>query len=252
MLSKSIKINNFIVPVALFFLLSGCTTIYNPATQKKETLLINTENEIALGRDLDSQMQRKLTILKEPSMQNRLNYIGRRVGAVSDRLDVAYYFRIVKDKEFNAFAIPGGFVYVNSGLMYSATDEELACVLAHEIGHIAARHSVKKLQASLGYQLILSIALGLSGKQEIERAADIVFNLGSLGYSRQDELFADKLAVRYAKRAGFNPYAMVTFFEKLKKEAEEKGPNLRIEFLSSHPDIEERIKKVKQEIALSP
>lgn len=246
------KINKFIVYVSILFLLSGCTTIYNPATQRKETLLINTKNEIALGRDLDSQMQKKLKISMSQAMQYRLDSIGTRVAGVSDRLDLVYYFRVVRDKEFNAFAIPGGFIYVNSGLMNKATDDELACVLAHEIGHVAARHSVKKLQAALGYQIILGIALGVSGKQELERVADTVFNLGSLGYSRKDELLADKLAVRYAKGAGFNPYGMVTFFEKLKKEAEEKGPKLRIEFLSSHPNIEERIKRVKQEIALSP
>lgn len=248
MLGKLNKIISFFILI----LLSGCVTIYNPATQKKETLLINTENEIALGRDLDSQMQKKLKILKDPVMQYRLDYIGSKVASVSDRLDLIYYFRVVKDKQFNAFAIPGGFIYVNSGLMNNATDEELACVLAHEIGHIAARHSVKKLQATLGYQIILSIALGVSGKQEIERAADIVFNLASLGYNRQDELLADKLAVKYAKRAGFNPYGMVTFFEKLKKEAQEKGANFNLVFLSSHPPIEERIKNVEKEIALIP
>lgn len=233
-------------------LLCGCITIYNPATGRRETLLIDTDSEVALGRDMDKEIQKRVKLLTEQDMRQRLESVGSRVAKFSDRQDLIYYFRIVKDRELNAFAIPGGFIYVNSGLIKMANDDELAGVIAHEIGHIAARHSVKKLQAALGYQVIMGIVLGLSGKNEIARATDLVFNLGSLGYSRQDELLADKLAVRYSKGAGFNPYGITTFFEKLKKEAEEKGHNLRIEFLSSHPDINERIKRVKEEMAVNP
>jgi len=243
-----LKINNLILFVLLFFLLSGCVTIYNPATQKRELLLIDTKGEVALGLDMDKQIQTKLKILENPQMQYRLDYVGAKVACFSDRQDLVYHFRIVKDKELNAFAIPGGFIYVNSGLMDIASDDELAGVLAHEIGHVAARHSVKKLQTVMGYQIIMSIALGISGKQTMTQAVDVVFNLVSLGYSRKDEFFADKLAVTYVTRAGYNPYGIITFFEKLKKEAQAKGPNFNLVFLSSHPQLEERIKNVKNEI----
>lgn len=242
------RLNDFIIYFLIALLLSGCVTIYNPATQRKETLLIDTESEVALGRNMDRDIQKRLKILRDPQMQYRLNNIGSKVVTFSDRGDLNYYFSIVKDKDLNAFAIPGGFVYVNSGLMDISTDDELACVLAHEIGHIAARHSVKKLQANLGYQIIMGIVLGAGGGRSMTRAINIVFNLVSLGYSRQDESLADRLAVKYAIKAGFNPYAMLTFFEKLKKEAERKGPNFKLVFLSSHPPIEERIKNVKVEI----
>lgn len=247
-----LKIINFIASIWAFLLLSGCVTIYNPATQRRETLLIDTQSEVALGRDMDRQIQRQLRIQKDPQIQDRLDNLGGRVSASSDRRDLVYYFRVIKDKELNAFAIPGGFVYVNSGLMDIASDDELACVLAHEIGHIAARHSVKKLQSVLGYQIIAGIALGISGNQAVIRATDIVFNLVNLGYSRKDELLADKLSVKYAKKAGFNPDGMITFFEKLKQEAKKKGPNFKLVFLSSHPPIDERIKNVEKEISLSP
>lgn len=247
-----LKINNIILFILMFLLLSGCITVYNPATEKKETLLIDTGHEISLGREMDREIQKRLKILKDPQMQYRLNYIGARVSSLSDRGDLTYIFRIVKDKEFNAFAIPGGFIYLNSGLMEVTTDDELACILGHEIGHIAARHSVKKLQAVMGYQIIIGIALGVSGRQSIARAMGIVFNLMSLGYSRQDEFLADKLGVRYAKRAGFNPSGMVTFFEKLKKEAQKRGTNFYLPFLSSHPPLEARIKNIENEIALNP
>jgi predicted Zn-dependent protease len=247
-----LKINNLVFFILLATSLSGCVSIYNPATERREFLLIDTESEVALGRDIDKQLHKKLKILDEPRMLSRLNDIGNKVATASDRQDLVYFFRIVQDKELNAFAIPGGFVYVHSGLMYVARDDELAGVLSHEIGHIAARHSVKQLQTALGYRFIMGIALGITGEQAMGGAMDIVFNVINLGYSRQDELQADKLAVRYSRRSGFNPYGIVTFFEKLKKEVEARGPNLKIEFLSSHPDLDERIKKVEGEIKLNP
>lgn len=249
MLSCTIKISSYPVLTFILLLLSGCVTIYNPATQRKETLLINTQSEVALGRDMDKQVREKYKILQDSKKSARLYEIGLKVAVVSDRHDLVYHFKIIDDKDFNAFAIPGGYIYVNSGLMGAATDDELACVLAHEIGHVAARHSVKQLQASLGYQLIMGIALGISNQQAMGQAMDIVYNLASLGYSRKDETLADKLAVKYAKISGFNPYGMVTFFRKLQKEADKKGGNLRIEIFSSHPDIEERIKNAEKEIA---
>ncbi|MFH0913191.1 MAG: M48 family metallopeptidase [Candidatus Omnitrophota bacterium] len=247
-----LKINNFIILAALLLLLNGCTTVYNPATQRREILFIDTPSEVALGRDMDKEVQNRFKVIDNPQKQNRLDNIGAKLASVSDRQDLAYHFKIIDDKEFNAFAIPGGFIYVNSGLMNAASDDELACVLAHEIGHIAARHSVKKLQADLGYQIVMNIALGISGQQTMARAMDIVFNLTSLGYSRQDETLADKLSVRYAKRSGYNPYGMITFFRKLQREAENKGQGQGLIFLSSHPALEERIKNVETEINRNP
>ncbi|MBU1905830.1 MAG: M48 family metalloprotease [Candidatus Omnitrophica bacterium] len=237
--------------VLIIPLISGCVTIYNPATEQKETLLINTEREVSLGANMDKQMQEELKILDDFKLKVRLNSIGGRVARISDRQDLRYNFRVVEDKEFNAFALPGGFVYINNGLMEAANDDELACVVAHEVGHIAARHSVKKLQSALGYQLILGIALGVSEKQTMGQALDVVFNLVNLGYSRKDEHLADKLSVKYAMKAGFDPYGMVTFFEKLKAETSSKSSHYKPPvFLSSHPSIDERIERVKSEITL--
>lgn len=243
---------NKIISFFILILLSGCVTIYNPATQKKEILLIGTPDEVALGNRMDRQLQSDLKIIHDPNLQYRLDYIGRKIARICDRQDVVYYFRLVPDKELNAFSIPGGFVYVNRGLIDIATDDELAGVLAHEIAHIACRNSVKKLQTALGYQIILNIALGIRGSIDMARAMNIIFDLSSLGYGRKDEFFADKLAVKYAKRAGFNPHGLVTFFEKLKQEAKSRGSNFKIVFLSSHPPLEERIKNAEKEIALIP
>ncbi|MBM3243346.1 MAG: peptidase M48 [Candidatus Omnitrophica bacterium] len=238
-------------PIYLLFfslLLSGCATTYNPATARHELILIDTGSEIALGEDIGRQLRRDLIILNDYNMQSRLNSIGKRVAGFSDRQDLSYSFSIVKDDQYNAFAVPGGFIYVNSGLIKEATDDELACVLAHEIGHIAARHSVKRLQANLGYQLISSIALGKSSPAAVSQAAGITYNIIALGFSRQDEFLADKLAVKYAKAAGYDPYGMVTFFKKLEGN---KKSGLDLVFLSSHPPIKDRIENVENEINLS-
>ena len=248
MLARFKRISNLILFVLSVSLLCGCVSFYNPATGRQETLLIDTKSEVALGQDMDKEVQREMKIYDDPNMTARLERIGSRVAAYSDRQDITYHFKVIKNKEMNAFAVPGGFIYVHSALMNAVSDDELACVLGHEIGHLAARHGVKRLQAVLGYQLIMSIALGVGGKETMSQAMDVVFNLASLGYSRKDETLADKLAVRYSKRAGFNPYAMITFFNKLKKEETKNGTG-KLVFLSSHPALDERIKNVQQELA---
>lgn len=237
----------FAILIFAAFFLSGCTTIYNSATGQRETLFIDTQTEVSLGKDMDKQIRSEMKLLNNPRMRERLERIGNRIAAVSDRQDIVCHFNIVKEKEFNAFAIPGGNVYLNSGLIEAANDDELAAVIGHEVGHIAARHSVKRLQAILGYQLITLIALGASAQQQVLQAVDIVFNVMVSGYSRKDEYLADKLGVKYTKAAGFNPYGMVGFFQKLKKEGKNTGFNLV--FLSSHPPIDDRIKQAAKEIA---
>jgi predicted Zn-dependent protease len=247
--SKILKI------ISIFILASsvcGCVTIYNPATEKRETFLIDTKGEVSLGADMDRELQTKLKFVNDPGMLRRVETIGNRVANFSDRQDLFYHFKVVKDKELNAFAIPGGFVYINSALVEAATDDELAGVIAHEIGHIAARHSVKQLQTVLGYQILIGIITGASGQASTSKALDVVFNLVNLGYSRKDELLADKLAVRYARRANYNPKAIITFFQKLQKDAETKGQNYRVAFLSSHPAIEERIANIEEQIRHNP
>lgn len=241
---------NFLFTLLLPFLICGCTTIYNPATERKESLLIDTAQELSIGQDMDKELRRNLKISHNIIMENRLDSIGKKISAVSDRQDITYAFRLVEDKELNAFAVPGGFIFVNTGLMSAANDDELACVLGHEIGHVAARHSAKAIQSNLGYQLLANIAIGATGQQYLGAALDSIYTLGSLKYSRADETLADRLAVRYAMRSGYNPYGMATFLEKLKMEEKKRGANFMPVFLRSHPDVDKRIKAVVDEISL--
>ncbi|MDP2938894.1 MAG: M48 family metallopeptidase [Candidatus Omnitrophota bacterium] len=237
-----------IIAILCCIFLYGCATVYNPATQKHEFILIDTKSEVSLGKSLSQQIAKEFKISDDLQLSNRLKKIANKIAEVSDRQDLEYHFFVIDDKELNAFAIPGGNVYVNTGILNAANDDELAAVVAHEVGHIAARHSVKKLQAVLGYQIVMSIALRGASSLDIANAVDVVFELITLGYSREDERLADKLAIKYTYKSGFNPKGMVTFLYKLDAEAKKKGRGYHLVFLSSHPPLEERIKNMNKEI----
>lgn len=244
---RKLRINLSVILLTLL-LFSGCAT-YNPATGRNELILIDTHQEISIGKTLNQQILGKSKLSHDQVLQSRLQNIGKRLTIVSDRKDLIYHFGVIEDKSLNAFALPGGFIYVNSGLMNIATDDEVASVVAHELSHVAAKHSVKQLQAALGYQVVLSIALNRLGNNpgagNIADASNVIYNLITLGYSREDERQADRLGLKYAYKAKFDPNAMVTMFQKLEK-AENNRYNVKI--FSSHPATAERIDNVKKEI----
>jgi predicted Zn-dependent protease len=234
--------------ILFIFGLTGCATVYNPVTAKNELIFIGTQAEVDLGKNITKQISQERKVIKSGGQKDRIESIGKKVAYQSDRKDLEYNFFLIKDKELNAFAVPGGFVYIHSGLADIATDDELACVIGHEIVHIAARHSIKQLQAALGYQLLISVALGAENQETARRISDMVFNLSRLGYSRSDENLADKIGIKYAYLAGYKPEAMISFFNKLKEESVKQGGSLPIEIFSSHPDLDKRISLVKEEI----
>lgn len=237
--------------MALIF--SGCATVYNPATQKKELILIDSMQEVQLGRGMSEEIIKKeQPLLNDPAKQRFVNEVGLKIVRASDRRDIVYHFGVLDSPDLNAFALPGGYVYVYRGLLEKIDESELAAILAHEVGHVAAKHSIKRLQASLGYEILMGIALAGFGNRspalakDAAAVSDTVFNLLERGYSREDELFADKLAVKYTTLAGYDPMGVVRVLELLAKES---GPGGRVfEILSTHPRMEERITKAKEEI----
>lgn len=236
----------FTIPLAVVSLIiSGCATIYNPATEKKELIFITTPMEVALGKNTAMQVARQYAFIKDPKQVNKVTEIGEKLAKVSDRTDLKYHFAVVQDKEINAFTMPGGYIYINSGLLDMTNEDELACVIGHEIGHVAARHITKKLQAQLGYDILMNIALQNTSVRQMQQAIDVTFNLVELGYSREDELLADRLGAKYAYKAGYNPRAMITFLKKLnEKDKGDMGPV----FLRSHPYTSQRIQMMEKEI----
>ncbi len=234
-----------------FCLLSfaACSTIYNPATGRQETLL-STPVETALGNVAKAQMG--LFSLRMGKVSDadfsRAQGIGRRIAQVSDRQDLQYQFGVIQEKSLNAFTLPGGTIYVHSGLIEKADDDELAAVLGHEMGHAAARHTAKHLQADLGFTLLVSIAGAAGAGPDAARVAESMYGLLSNGYSRQDELEADRLGIRYAFRAGYNPEAMITFFEKMLREEPEDATARATVWQRTHPLTSDRIAQAKKEV----
>jgi predicted Zn-dependent protease len=201
---------------------------------------------------MDRLIQEKTPPVEDAALQRRINELGQRLVAVNDRKEVMFHFLVLESADLNAFALPGGYTYVYRGLIEKMKEDEVAAVLAHEIAHTSAKHAVKHLQAALGYNVLIAAALvGLGARdsalaQDIGQLSGALFDLLSKGYSREDELQADRLSVRDLKRAGIDPYAMVRALDVLTKES---GPSGRVfEVLSTHPRMEERIRKVKEEI----
>jgi MAF protein len=251
---KKIGINIFITSFfALSFafcaFLSGCLTEYNVVTGKEEAFIYSTDKEEQIGRNIAKQVEEEYKIVEDPLIQQRVKDVGRKIVSVCDRKDIDYEFKVIDDDEINAVSLPGGFVYVNKGLVDRLeNDDELAGVLGHEIGHIVARHSIKKLQGIQGYSLLRILIAQVPGSSsQIGAAADTAFTELMLGYSREDELLADQLAARYMRLAGYEPHAMIKFLERL-QDINRRKPSRAINYFKTHPYVPDRIRVVKEEL----
>lgn len=234
--------------------LYGCATEFNVGTNQEDRMMYSSDREEALGDELSKQMERDFILVHDPELNKRLAAVGEKIAAVCDRRELLYRFRLVEDKEdketVNAVSLPGGYVYVFKNLMKVAeTDDELAAVLAHEVGHIVARHSVKRLQAIWGYNLLTLLAMAAKDAS-FGRGVQLAYAGLLTGYSQEDELLADKLGARYAKRAGYNPEAMLTFLKKLQARHRKEKPR-PLSYFRTHPFTAERIRAVKEELGES-
>lgn len=247
--------------LAGFFLLlvvcafSGCASLgtYNPATGRNEFIFISTPEEIALGKNVHKKLSQEFEFSNQTSKTERLRRLGQSVARVSDRQDYAYQFYLIEKDEMNAFTTPGGNIYMYTGLMDKlSTDDQIASVLAHEVGHCAARHTVKKYQAALGYNILGSIVLGQIGgeqaQQIVSMSSNAVMSLAFSAYGRQDEYESDRLGIKYMRLAGHDPEAFITALEVLKAESKGAGAPL---VLRSHPYLEDRIKAARTEIEVT-
>lgn len=232
----------------LYTFLSGCSTEYNIATQQEETFYYSTDKEVQMGQSIAREVESRYKLADDPLIQKRIEDIGKKIASVCDRKEIDYYFKVLDEEEVNAVSLPGGFIYVNKGLVDKVdNDDELAAVLAHEVGHIVARHSIKKLQAMMGYSILRILTAAIPEGGKIGNAADLAFTEIMLGYSRDDELLADQLGSRYTKLAGYESRAMIDFLEKL-QEINRKKPLQPKSYFKTHPYIPDRIRVVKQEL----
>ena len=228
--------------------MSGCATEYNIATGQEETFYYSTDKEVQMGQAISRQVEKEYKLADDPLIQKRVEDIGKKIASVCDRKDIDYYFKVLDDEEINAVSLPGGFVYVNKGLIDKvANDDELAGILGHEIGHIVARHSIKKLQALQGYSILRILVAAVPQSGAVGNAADAAFTELLLGYAREDELLADQLGTRYTKLAGYDPHGMISFLEKL-QEINRRKPLMPKSYFKTHPYVPDRIRVVKQEL----
>lgn len=214
--------------------------------------LLSERDEVKLGTQLHRQATKKFRLTD--AGLDRIERIGQRVARTSARPNLLYKFHVIESREINGLSLPGGHIYITTGLLKLANDSELASVLAHEVGHIAARHSLKTLKKRKEYDdLAKSIGelTGVAG--DIGRDLGVMLGQGVgagflLIHSRDEEREADYLGVRSMAKAGFDPQGMVTMFQKLQR-VEGQTPDLVTSLLSDHPDVQERIDNTRYEIA---
>ena len=210
------------------------------------------EREIALGKGLAQEVERTSKLIDDPVVVEYVNRVGQNLVRNSDAR-VPFTIKVIDSDEVNAFALPGGFFYVNSGLILRAQEEsELAGVMAHEISHVIARHGTK--QATKGEMMQLAtiplILLGPGGwaGYGIYQALNLAIPLSYLKFSRDDEREADYLGIQYMYKAGYDPNSYVTFFERIQAD-EKRRPGSIPRLFSTHPPTPERIELAQKEIA---
>lgn len=210
------------------------------------------EKEIAIGKQLAQEVERSAKLVDDPVVVEFVNRVGQNLVRNSDAR-VPFTIKVIDSDEINAFALPGGFFYVNSGLVLRADEEaELAGVMAHEISHVTARHGTKNATKGEITQLAMIplILLGPGGwaGYGIYQGLNFIIPLSYLKFSRDAEREADYLGLQYMYKAGYDPNAYVTFFEKIQAE-ERRRPGSIPKVFSSHPPTPERIQNTQREIA---
>jgi predicted Zn-dependent protease len=236
----------FWIFISLFLLLLSCATT-GPGG-KKSLILISTSEEVSIGKSVADDVESQNKVTDDSVLANYIYRMGQNLAKVSDRTDIEYHFKVLESPEINAFACPGGFIYIYTGLLKTMDNEaQLSGVLAHEIGHVVARHSVKRLQQVLGLQVLLAIALGESS-EVTQKAVSAGLVLILQGYSRQNEFEADYNGAYYMTKAGYHPRGMIQLFGKFQEMEKDRKNTFLDQLLASHPPTADRIAKVEEQI----
>jgi beta-barrel assembly-enhancing protease len=208
------------------------------------------EKERALGLELSKEVEHDSRIIADPIVAEYINRIGQNLVRNSDA-KVPFTIKVIDNDEINAFALPGGYFYVNSGLILAAENEaELAGVMAHEIAHVAARHATKNATRAQIWNLasIPLVFVGGPVGYALRQASSLLVPMGFLKFSRDAEREADLLGLEYDYLAGYDPQSFVAFFEKLQVQEKKKKHSKLAKAFSTHPMNEDRIKRAQEEI----
>ena len=249
------------IKVTIIFLLSllGSCAV-NPVTGKQDFVMISENQEIQMGREYNAEILKQYPIYQDQSLQEYVQSIGESLALKSHRPELVYRFTVLDSPDINAFALPGGYIYINRGLMsYLSSEEELAAVLGHEIGHVTARHSVRQYsQAQL--MGILSTAVEINSGRTAGNLANLASGALLSGYGRDMELEADDLGAQYIYQEGYSPQGMYEVLSVLKdqeiyskKIAEQRGqePRSYHGVFASHPSNDLRLQEVLDNVGSS-
>ncbi len=234
------------------FIVGGCAT--NPATGRNQIMLVSESQEIQMGRQADTAVIATIGLYPDAAWQRYMQQFGARLAAGSERPNLPWTFRVVDDPVVNAFALPGGFVYVTRGLLAHLTSEaELASVVGHEIGHVTARHTAAEMSKQ---QLIgLGLAAGSLASSQVAKYAGTVnqaLGILYLKFSRDDESQADQLGLRYMRRANYDPRQMPEVFRLLEQVSASQGGGRLPTWLATHPSPANRVATISGQIAALP
>jgi predicted Zn-dependent protease len=228
----------------------------NPATGGADVVTMSEKKEIEIGREMHPKVLQQYGRYDDERLQAYVNQVGQQIAAKSHRPDLTYTFTVLDSEETNAFALPGGYIYITRGIMSYLNDEaELAAVLGHEIGHVTARHAVRQQTGATAAGVGATLIAILTGSGSLANIANVAGTALVLGYGRDMELEADALGAEYLGRLGYDPESMIDVVRLLKNQelfeiqrAKEEGREPRVYHgvFSTHPDNDQRLKEVVQ------
>ncbi len=248
------------VLLTLFLLLvvTGCAQ--NPVTGRADFVMMSEKQELALGRQADAEVKKQYVVYANPRLQEYVNRVGQALAQHSHRSGLEYHFTVLDSPEVNAFALPGGYVYITRGILaYLNSEAELAAVLGHEIGHVTARHGVRQQSAAQAANIGLTIASIFLPEINTNLGRNLSNLLGGAllsGYGRDQEMEADRLGAEYLARTDYDPQAIVNVIGVLKNQELQDAALAKIEgraprryhgVFASHPDNEARLQQAVAE-----
>lgn len=234
--------NRAIVLLLLFLLPAGVLIPATPAL----AAIISTQQEIEIGREAAREIEQEFGVIDNPALNRYVSNIGLRVAAVSDRKELPWTFKILNVSEVNAISLPGGFIYITRGMLsFLRSEDELAFVLAHEVGHVSKRHHVQLIERNFFFSIVMSLLFGRD--PTAAQVANFTRFLVTRGFSREFEFEADRLGVEYTHRADFNAAAGLTFMERLRA-AQGRDPSQFEVLFRTHPALADRIVRVRAQL----
>ena len=255
MTTPLIRLSKLVIGLLALVLLTNCAT--NPVTGEQNLALMSEEKELALGAKNHPEILKQYGIYDNPALQAYVDHIGQQLARHSHRADLKYTFTVLDSPEVNAFALPGGYVYITRGIMaYINSEAELAAVLGHEIGHVTARHGVQQYSKAMATSLGMTLATIFVPELQTDVSQQLMNIIGNAllsGYGREDELEADRLGAEYLARTSYEPGAMIDVvgilknqeeFEKERAKKEGREPRVYHGVFASHPSADKRLQQV--------